>query len=241
VGRGARAVKAHPLYIHTYIYCRNKSKAGGVCIYVHESLSFIPIDFEKYCKEHETEVCAVKLDLMSSTYCIISVYRSPSGIIPYFISALDSVLNKLHSTSINLILCSDMNVNYLGSSNNKTQLVSLLASYSFYNIVDIPTRIDNKSSTAIDGIFINKNTFYDYSIITVVNGLSEHDAQLLLLNNLEIQKSKYCCYTKCQINKVNIENFKFNLSFKTWDEIFTDGEVDKIFNSFLDTYLRVFL
>jgi hypothetical protein len=58
---------------------------------------------------------------MSSTYCIISVYRSPSGNIPHFISALDSVLNKLHSTSINLTFCGDMNINYLGSSNNKTQ------------------------------------------------------------------------------------------------------------------------
>jgi hypothetical protein len=55
-------------------------------------------------------------------------YRSPSGNIPYFISALDSVLNKFQSTSINLILCGDMNINYLGNSNNKTQLDSLLAS-----------------------------------------------------------------------------------------------------------------
>jgi hypothetical protein len=79
-----------------------------------------------------------------------------------------------------------------------------------------------------------------FIIIPLVNGLSDHDAQLLLLNNLEIQKSKYCCYTKRQINRANTENFKFNLSFETWDEIFTDGEVDKIFNSFLNTYLRVF-
>jgi hypothetical protein len=77
-------------------------------------------------------------------------------------------------------------------------------------------------------------------IIPVVNGLlSHHDTQLLLLNNLEIQNSK-SCYTKRQINRANIENFTFNLSFETWDEVFSDGEVDKIFSSFLNTYLRVF-
>lgn len=92
-----------------------------------------------------------------------------------------------------------MNINYPDSSNNKTQLVSLLASYSLYNIVDFPARIDNKYSTTIDGIFIDKNKFNNYSIIPVVNGLSDHDAQLLLLNNLEIQNSKFCCYTKRQI------------------------------------------
>jgi exonuclease III len=200
-------------YILAAKYCRNISKSGGVCIYMHESLSFTPMDVGKFCKEHEIEVRAVKLCLMSSTYCVISVYRSPSGNIPYFISTLDSVLNKLHSTSINLILCGDMNINYLGNSNNKTQLDSLLALYSLYNIIDFPTRIDNKSSTAIDGIFIDKYKFNNYSIIPVVNGLSDHYAQLSLLNNLEIQNSKFCCYTKRHIKRVNIENFKLNLSF----------------------------
>jgi hypothetical protein len=165
-------------------YCRNKSKFGGVCIYVHESLSFTPIDLGKFCKELDFEVCAVKLCLMSRSYCIISVYRFPSGKIPYFICALDAVLNKIHMTALNLILCGDMNINYLGSSNNKTQLDSHLASYSLYNIVDFPTRIDNKSSMAIDGIFMDKYKFNNISIIPIVNGLSDHDAQLLSLNNI---------------------------------------------------------
>jgi hypothetical protein len=177
---------------------------------------------------------------MSRSYCIISVYRSPSGKIPYFISASDAVLNKLHTNSLNLILCGDMNINYLGSSNNKTLLDSPLASYSLYNMADFPTRIDNKSSKAIDGIFIDKYKFNNNSIFPIVNGLSDHDAQLLLLNNTEIQNSISCCYTKRQIKSANIENFKFNLSFETCEEIFIDDDVDKIFNSFLNTYLRVF-
>jgi hypothetical protein len=72
--------------------CRNINKSGGVCIYVHESVSFTTIDLDSYCKEHEFEVCAVKLCIMSVTYCIIAIYRSPTGKVPYFISALDSVL-----------------------------------------------------------------------------------------------------------------------------------------------------
>jgi hypothetical protein len=73
-----------------------------------------------------------------------------------------------------------------------------------------------------------------------VNDLSDHDAQLLLLNNITIQVPKCYNYFKRQINRMNIENFMFNLSFETWDKIFTDGDVDKIFNSFLNTYLKVF-
>jgi hypothetical protein len=71
-----------------------------------------------------------------------------------------------------------------------------------------------------------------------VNGLSDHDAQLLLLNNLTTHVSKSQCIFKRQFNRVNIENFRFILSFEKWDEAFTDGDVDKI--CFLNTYLRVF-
>jgi hypothetical protein len=44
----------------------------------------------------------------------------------------------------------------------------------------------------------------------------------------------------CQINKVNMDNLKLNLSFELWEEIFLDDEVDKLFNNFLNTYLRIF-
>jgi hypothetical protein len=136
----------------------------------------------------------------------------------------------------NLILCGDLNINYLSNSNGKTHLDLLLTTYGLYNIVDFPTRVDNKSATAIDGIFIDKGKISNYSIIPIVNGLSDHDAQLLLLNNFATHVSKGQCIFKRQFNRVNIDNFRFILSFETWDEVFTDGDVDKIFNSFF-TYL----
>ena len=139
-----------------------------------------------------------------------------------------------------IILCGDVNINYLCESNNRTQLDSLLASYNLFNIVNFPTRIDNKSSTAIDGIFIDKYKFFNYVIMPGVNGLSDHDAQVLVLNNSKVHNSKFCRYNKRQINKTSIENFKLNLSFETWEEIFSNEDVDKIFNAFLNIYLRNF-
>jgi hypothetical protein len=42
---------------------------------------------------------------------------------------------------------------------------------------------------AIGAIFIDKYKLNSYSIIPVMNGLSDHDAQLLLLNNIKIKDS----------------------------------------------------
>jgi len=37
-----------------------------------------------------------------------------------------------------------------------------------------------------------------------------------------------------------ISEFKLNLSYESWDEISTEDNVDSIFNSFLNIYLRIF-
>jgi hypothetical protein len=192
-------------------YCRNKLKLGAVCIYVHKSLSYLTTELEKYCKEQDFEVCGIKLYLASVAYCIITIYKFPIGNFFYFLNTLDTVLNKLYSISSNIILSGDVNINYFGKSSNKTQSDSLLATYKLFNIVNFPTRIDNKSSTAIDGMFIDKYKFKNYSIIPMPNGLSDHEAQLLTLNNLKIKNTKSYSYTKRQINKASVENFKLKV------------------------------
>jgi hypothetical protein len=56
-----------------------------------------------------------------------------------------------------------------------------------YNTADFPTGVDNKSATATDGIFIDKCKISNYSITAIVNGLSDHDVQLLLLKILPLK------------------------------------------------------
>jgi hypothetical protein len=88
--------------------------------------------------------------------------------------------------------------------------------------------------------FTDKCKTSNYTIFPIVNGLSAHDAQLLLLNNFTARVTNGQHYLKRQIIGMNIENFKFKLSYETWDDVFTDGHVEEIFNSFLNNYLRVF-
>jgi hypothetical protein len=52
------------------------------------------INIEKCCKDKESEACALKLDFLSITVCIITVYRSPNGNFQYFIKGLDNIIKK---------------------------------------------------------------------------------------------------------------------------------------------------
>ena len=60
-------------------FCRHEYKNGGVCIFVHKDLDFFSISLDKYCKEKDIEVCAVKIKITPIQLIILAIYRSPSG------------------------------------------------------------------------------------------------------------------------------------------------------------------
>jgi len=43
-----------------------------------------------------------------------------------------------------------------------------------------------------------------------------------------------------KINEHTINDFLNKLSYETWDTIFSADDVNKMFNSFLDSYLKIF-
>jgi hypothetical protein len=80
----------------------------------------------------------------------------------------------------------------------------------------------------------------NYFLLLIINGLSDHDAQLitLLSYNSRPPLKKYRLIRN--INDHTINDFLTKLSYETWDTIFSTDDVNKMFNSFLDTYLKMF-
>jgi hypothetical protein len=60
-------------------YCRKRMKQGGVCIFIHDSLSYQNVKLVAYCREHDLEACAVKLSILSDTIYVLVIYRAPNG------------------------------------------------------------------------------------------------------------------------------------------------------------------
>jgi hypothetical protein len=74
----------------------------------------------------------------------------------------------------------------------------------------------------------------------MVNGLSDYDGQLLIIKNIDLQIHKHKISTIRIFNGQSLLNFKMQLSCGMWDDVFSGNDVDTIFNSFLNTYLRIF-
>ena len=170
-------------------YCRKKLKNGGACLYIQEALKFTNVSLQKHCKEEDIEITAVQLKLNKKNVIIFCVYRAPSGDFDYFLNKLYYILNSLHTYKTEFIICGDRNMNYLETSNKKKQLDYLLDTYNLISTVNFPTRKANNSATLIDNIFIDNRRHY--AIKPCVNGLSDHDAWLITLNNFSLPLPTY--------------------------------------------------
>ena len=90
-------------------FCRQTYKHGGVCIYVLNNIQFSTINLEVYPKEKDLEICALKLSVSNNNFAVICIYRSPTGDFIYFLNQLESILNKIYNSSIDIIPCGDFN------------------------------------------------------------------------------------------------------------------------------------
>jgi len=69
-------------------FCRQTYKHGGACIYVSRDIQFNTVNLDQYNKEKDLEICALKLRLLSSSFTIIFIYRSPTGNFTYFLKSI---------------------------------------------------------------------------------------------------------------------------------------------------------
>ena len=220
-------------------YCRKLHKHGGVSIYTLKGIQYNILELEKYNREKDIEICAIQVCLQPHNFIIICVYRSPTGSYICFMNQLELILNNLYRTSSNLVLCGDFNINHMDDNNRKQLLESLLSSFGLYSTVNFPTRIFMNSATLIDNIYINTNKF-TYTIQPLINGISDHNAQIIVLPNISGNVQNFC-YTQIRsFDNESLRSFTELLSYENWEEVFQDSNVNIIFNRFLDIYLKIF-
>ena len=200
-------------------YCRQTMQKGGVCIFAQNGLECSKIEVNKYCKERDIEICMLNFNSTSSKLYIMVVYRAPTGDFNLFLNKLDDSIKSIYKTNLNFILCGDINIDYLTENNRKKQLDSMLQTYNLTAIVHFPTRLQDRSSTIIDNIFIDTSKMSTYTVLPLSNGLSDHDAQLLILKDLNLkdlnsQVQDCYIYMTRDINEYSINEFKTNLSYQ---------------------------
>ena len=93
---------------------------------------------------------------------------------------LEVFIAKTYSKGKHLILCGDLNVNFLQNNAKLQDLQNLSLMNNLTNVVKFPTRITNHSKSLIDVIIVN-NSKGEMFIKIVDMGYSDHLAQLLAI------------------------------------------------------------
>jgi hypothetical protein len=81
-------------------------------------------------------------------------------------------------------------------------------------------RIHNNSNTMIDNIFINKFKNENCSVYSLINGLSNHDAQLLSLSDIIVPDDRNEFYSYQKISIHSLHEFQTSLSYEAWENVF---------------------
>jgi hypothetical protein len=110
--------------------------------------------------------------------------------------------------------------------------------HNLIGTVTFPTRKINGSISAIDNIFLTRTK--NYTIHPCINGLSDHNAQMMMIRNTVFKKQINNISTIRDINDQSIMEFQLQLSYENWEDIFKEDEVNTSFNKFLYIYLRIF-
>ena len=130
-------------------FCREGVSKGGICIMARHNIQFTTIDLLKFCRERIFDICAIEVNSESKKIIVGCVYRSPSGDVAQFLKSLEATLSYLYKFPVTLILCGDLNINYLLGTPYKKRLDNIMKSFNLSQIVDFPTRITNNTATLI--------------------------------------------------------------------------------------------
>jgi hypothetical protein len=102
----------------------------------------------------------------------------------------------------------------------------VLDTYNLDQIIHFPTRTSIKSISLIGNFFLDRNGDKNFLVYPVINGLSDHDGQILTLNNLQVIKQIRHKYTYREINKEIITKFQISLRNENWEEVYDHENVN---------------
>jgi hypothetical protein len=87
---------------------------------IHNSLTFTILNIDNYYLDQDFEVCSVHLNPVYDKLSISGINISFLGNFSTFLTNFDLILHKFLNLKFNLIICGDININYLAESYKRT-------------------------------------------------------------------------------------------------------------------------
>lgn len=100
--------------------------------------------------ENIVECSAIKVQTNSDNLSILSIYRPLIGDVKLFLKQIENILARVLKTpQEKILLCCDLNIDFLVDSRDKINLNDLLKTFNIQNCINGPTRITTNTATRL--------------------------------------------------------------------------------------------
>ena len=154
-------------------YITDTMKGGGICIYIKEKYSITKLD-QMSCVTSDYEILGVKVKMGNiKPFFIIGTYRPPKGKPLNMFTFLEELIGETDLLRNELYIIGDMNINYNSIQNlRKLKIKNFESRFGLRQLINIPTRITETTSTVLDWIF--SNSAHTASFGTLNHNISDH-------------------------------------------------------------------
>ena len=197
----------------------DRNRHGGGClIYIAESLNFKE---QKYIQSEKYEHISVDLKIGLKIVSINCLYRPPSySNHEDFLNEAEMMLNNLSNHNADIkIIASDLNFGNIYSKYPTlppkpldSSAPDLFASHGFLQLIDIPTRITEKTTSLVDLIFVSKDDHVQCH--GTLPPIADHDGVVV---SLDIKKEKVEFLKRHIFDYKNVDEKGLIKFFKDYD------------------------
>ena len=162
---------------YAFLHCDSSTKAGGVGLYIKETLIFKQkLDISIALPSVEDMWIEVQTEKGPAVVGV--VYRHPTNVTSdyeEFSARLYDIFSRLNSKHCPFYAVGDYNIDLTAvqSNNNVRKYVNNMISSPCKCAIDLPTRITDHSKTLLDHIYVNDNK-HSYISGVVLSDLSDH-------------------------------------------------------------------
>jgi hypothetical protein len=221
---------------HYSYHCQNRINrtGGGVGFLVRDSSRYIPRP-DLGANNENLECYFIELPSSTMVYekSILGViYRPPGTMIDEFFALVTPILEKIKSEKKKCYLMGDFNLDLMNSDAHAqtAQFLDLIYSFSFYPLVDKPTRITPHSSTLIHNIFVN--SFQEHISGLLYTDVSDHLPIFAVDSSSRGEATENRVTKYRRINEQFIEQFKLSVAQYDWDNLYQIVNAEDAYNHF---------
>lgn len=216
-------------------YNRRIRMGGGVAILTRVGVPYKQrTDLEELSIERVVECCSIELP--DHNIVLINIYRVDRNI-DIFFEFLNILMSKIKPISYKkrIIVTGNFNINNTQNCVNYNKMCNNFLECNLHQIIQVPTRVTNKSSTCIDLLFTNHK---DFDVSVIDNGISDHKCLFYSYNitNSLTEPTKHAYMYKRFFSNKNMLSFKKELAKLDWNKIILDNnDINDNYNAFETT------